>query len=145
MKSSQKITRIQLLTNDPDEQSVFGIVTADPDYKLSLKLNKTFRISLKNIPPIEITDEGGKELIFSRFSDMARSPEVVFHLFSNRSGKEFLIKKLKNIDYILMLQDSGKSYDIGKLTAQLRDIDTITAVFNIELGKLKDKNQKYLI
>jgi hypothetical protein len=123
---------------------MFGLVSADPDYKLSLTLNKIFGLSLKNIPAVKFTDDTGYELSFSRFSDTVTSPETIFSLISNRSGKYYLLKKLKNVDYILQIQDADNVTDINRFTAGLREIESITAVFNIDILAVGDKNLKYL-
>ncbi|MFZ0281534.1 MAG: IPExxxVDY family protein [Bacteroidales bacterium] len=145
MKSTRKITRIHLSVNDQDEPLIFGIVTSDPDYKLTLKLNTKLRISLKGSTHVRIRENEGKELVFSKFTDDKAAPDSVYHLFSNRTGNSFLIKSLKNIDYILLILDSGKNSSFEKIAGSLREIDTVTAVFNIEYKTLKDKNLKYLM
>ncbi|MDO9341767.1 MAG: IPExxxVDY family protein [Bacteroidales bacterium] len=144
MKSIQRITRLQLKINQNDEFILLGIVSAEPDYKLSLSINKKFRISLKNILPLKITDDTGSELAFSRFSDSSKSPDVVFNLFSNRSGKSFLLKKLKNVDYIFQVQDAENENHTDQITASLREIESVNAVFNIDINTFKDKNLQYL-
>jgi len=145
MKSLQKVTRVQLKVNQDEESILIGIVSAEPDYKLSLALNKKFRISLKNISPLKLADDSGSELLFSRFSDLSASPDRVFTLFSNRTGKYFLIKKLKNVDYIFQVQDTDAGYNSAEIAARLREIDSLTAVFIIDIATLKDKNSQYLI
>lgn len=145
MKSSQRITRIQLAINDEDEFVMLGIVSTDPDYKLSLSINKKLHISLKTTSPVEFRDDTGSELIFSRFSDSVGAPDLIFNLVSNRLGKNFLLKKLKNIDFIFQLYDPDRIYNINQLAALLREIDTVTAVFNLDLKVLKDKNLKYVL
>jgi len=144
MKNIQRITRVQLKINQKDDFKFLGIVSAEPDYKLSLSLNKKFRISLKNIIPVKITNDNGSELAFSRFSDSSKSPDVVFNLFSNRSGKSFLLNKLKNIDYIFQIQDAENEYNTEQIIASLREIESINAVFNIDINTFKDKNIQYL-
>jgi hypothetical protein len=145
MKGPQKITRIHLSVSEQDEPSIFGIVTPDADYKISLKLNKKLKISLKNSTPLEVEDNEGKKLDFSKFSDTSASPDSAFHLVSNRSGKNYFLKNLKNIDYILVLYDQGKKYNSEQITTSLREIETITAVFNIDRKVLKNKNLINLI
>jgi hypothetical protein len=145
MKSIQKVTRVKLKIDQKDDIILFGLVSAEPDYKLSLTLNKKFRISLRNILPVRITDDKGSELTFSRFSDTRSSPDIVFNLISNRSGKNFLIKKLKNVDYIFQVQDPGNENNINKLSSGLREIESVNAVFNIDINTFKDKNLQYLI
>jgi hypothetical protein len=120
MKSLQKITRVQLKISHIDESIMLGIVSAEPDYKLSHTLNKKFRISLKNISPVNITDNNGLELVFSRFSDSGGSPDIIFNLISNRTGKNYLLKKLKNVDYIFQIQDPDKEININNIAASLK-------------------------
>jgi hypothetical protein len=145
MKKIQKITRVQLQFDQEDAFSLFGIVTSEVDYKLSLAINKTFRISLKNISPVKITGDKGIDLSFSRYSDMDPSKEVSYTLVSNRFGKNFLLKKLKNVDFIFQVHDTENKNHINQIAAALREIESVTAVFTIELKSLIDKNLKYLI
>jgi ribosomal protein S11 len=145
MKNTQKITRVQLKISHDEEVVMVGLVSSEPDYKLSLILNKKFRISLKNISPITISDADGNELIFSRFSDANGTPDVIFNLISNRSGKNFLLKKLKNIDYIFQVPGPDRENNIDLLISTLKEIDSITAVFHINTNTIKDKNLHYLI
>jgi hypothetical protein len=145
MKSIRKVTRVKLHIKQINDFILFGLVSAEPDYKLSQSLNKKFRISLKNISPIKLTEDNGPEMVFSRFSDTSGSPEKIFNLISNRSGKQFLIKKLKNVDYIFQIQDSDNETSISNMTSGLREIDVITAVFNIDANSIKDKNLHYVI
>lgn len=144
MKSIQKITRVKLKINENNNIIVFGLVSSEPDYKLSLTLNKKFQISLKNTAPVKFADDKGFEFSFSRFSDSSSSSDTFFNLISNRSGKQFLLKKLKNIDYLFQVHDSDNKNNINHLTTLLREIDTVTAVFNIDINTIKDKNLQYL-
>jgi hypothetical protein len=144
MNSRQKITRVHLKINKNDDPILLGIVSTEPDYKLSLALNKKLMISLKNITPLELTDETGTNLSFSRFSDLSGAPDLIFNLISNRSDNNFLLKKLKNVDFILHVQDLENNNKINQLTESLREIYGITAVFNIDKEDIKDKNLLYI-
>jgi hypothetical protein len=145
MKSIKKITRVQLKLNQNEEVAMLGLVSSEPDYKLSLTLNERFGISLRNISPITISEEAGNELIFSRFSSSGRSPDTIFNLISNRTGKNFLLKKLKNVDYIFQVQNHDGEINISLITSILKEINSITAIFNINTDTIKDKNLQYLI
>jgi len=145
MKNSQKITRIHLSLNDQDIPVFLGLVSPDPDYKLSFRLNNKLNISLKNIDPVTIQDEEGKFFQFSKFSDSRLAPDLIFQLISNRMGKNYLLKKLTNIDYLLLIHDSEKNIRPENIISQIREIESITGVFNIDSKTLKDKNLKYLI
>jgi hypothetical protein len=144
MKSIQKVTRVKLDLDLNNDLIMVGLVSPEPDYKLSLSINRKFGISLKNLSPLKIEDGTGSELSFSRFSDTSGSPDIIFNLISNRNGKQFLIKKLKNIDYIFQVQDSENENKINQITAGLREIESVNAVFNININTFKDKNLHYL-
>jgi len=145
MKSAQKITRLQLSINPNDEFILFGIVSTEPDYKLSLEINRRFRINLKSVSPVQITETGNQELTFSRFTDTLNSPELIFSLFSNRSDKFFLVRKLKNVDYLFLIHDTENEIKDETVASGLREIGSITAVFNIDIKSLKDKYLQQII
>ena len=144
MKSTQKVTRVKLNIEQNNYYILLGLVSAEADYKLSLTLNKKFGIFLKNIPSLRLSGNNKTEVIFSRYSNNADSEDLIIELISNRSGKNYLLNKLKNIDYLLQIQNSEKEVDVNNITSSLREIDTITAVFNIGINTIKDKNLHYL-
>jgi hypothetical protein len=145
MKSGVKVKRVQLKDNQSNNSTIIGIVSTDPDYKLSLALNRKLKISLKNDSPIIIRDDSGNETIFSRFSDTTGSPHLYYDLTSNRSGKDFLLKRLKNIDFIFQIHNPGNEEAGRKIAATLKNTDCITAVFLIDPATVKDKNIQYVI
>jgi len=144
MRSSPKITRVQLKVNQNNESVLVGIVSTEPDYKLSLAINKKFKISLKNSRPVIVQDENGTDIAFSRFSDDA-SKKGPYELISNRLEKNFLIRKLKNIDYIFQIHNAVNTLEADNIMSLLRSTDSVTAVFNLDLKSLKDKNLHYII
>lgn len=145
MRKARKVTRVKLQIDQINNFILLGLVSSEPDYKLCLALNKKFSISLKNIEPVKLTGDKEAELHFSRFSDSGESSDRIINLVSNRSGKNHLIRKLRNIDYILHFNDPDNELSIEKLTSDLRDIPTITAVFNIDSDSIKDKNLHFVI
>lgn len=144
MKRIQKVTRLRLDEIHSNDLILIGVVSSEPDYKLSLSINKKFSISLKSISPLKITDTHGSELAFSRFADLSASPDLIFNLISNRSGKNFLLQKLKNVDYIFQIHDSEDEINITGISGTLREIESVNALFNIDMETFKDKNLHYL-
>jgi hypothetical protein len=144
MKSVQKITRIKLDVEQNIDYVLLGLVAAEPDYKLSLLINKKFGTSLKSIPPLKITGDNKSEYTFSRFSNYDNHANLVFYLVSNRSGKSFLLNKLKNVDYLLEILISERDVNLNLITSHLREIEAVTAVFKIDMNTIKDKNLLYL-
>ena len=144
MGSTSKIKKFHLPASDDDIPVLIGIVSSEPDYRLSLKLNHRLGIALKSIDPVEFADETGAEFRFSRFSDSPSHPSSGLQLVCNRSLKNFLLPKLKNIDFLILIPGSADELFLDKLMADLRETDSITGVFNIDPKTLKDKNLKFL-
>jgi len=141
MKKIQKVTRLKLHNDQNHDFILLGLVSAEPDYKLCLSLNKKFGISLKNISPLKIT---GIEHAFSRFSNTNNPGNIVFYLISNRTDKIYLLNKLKNIDYLLQIMVPENESDLKNITSKVREVEAVTAVFDIDIKTLKDKNSHYL-
>ncbi len=144
MGNTGKIKKFQLSASDEDIPALIGIVSSEPDYRLSLKLNRKLGIGLKSIEPVEFRDETGTEFIFSRFSDSPSHPTSGLQLVSNRSLKNFLLPKLKNIDFLILIPGSPDEKIIEKLITDIRETASVTGVFNIDVKALKEKNLKYL-
>jgi hypothetical protein len=144
MKKGEKIIRVHLKQSSKNEYYLLGLVSTEPDYRLSLALNKKILLSLKNNTPIEFTDKKGELLNFSRFSDLNGAPEIIYNLISNKSDKNILLKKFKNIDFFLQVHDFEGIKNIDMIINYLREIDRVTAVFKIDVDKIKDKNIHYL-
>lgn len=144
MKNIQKVKRVQLKLDQKDDLVLFGLVSSEPDYKLSLTINRKLKIYLKNLLPLKISTETGSELLFSRFCAHDESTGTTYNLFSNRLGKSFLLKKLKNVDYLFLVHHPEDEDITGTITPRLREIESVNAVFNIDLNDLKDKNLQYL-
>lgn len=145
MKSRQKITRVQLDVDANDDYMLLGVVSAEPDYKLSLSLNRKLKLALRHKNPIELNDENGVNHQFSRFTDHSVNTGITYNLISNKSGNAFLLKKLNKIDYLLQVQSNENNFSRENLTLALRSVETITAVFPLEPGEIRDKNLQYLI
>jgi len=145
MKSAAKIKRVTLNISENTEPLLFGIVAAEPDYKISLALNRKLGISLKSADPVILKEENDDELLFSRFSSPSDSPDLVYDLTSNRSGKSYLIRKMRNIDYFLQVHNADNETDTGKILSLIRETDCVTAAFKIGAEIIKDKNVRFLV
>ena len=141
----KKVTKIHLEASQNESVILFGIVSREPDYKLSLALNKKNGISLKHSDPIIIYDDSGNQHSFSRFTMSTSMNNIDYTLTSNRSGSFFMLKKLKNIDYLFHINNPDNSDLKLKISAILREIENIDAVFPLDIKTINDKNTSYLI
>lgn len=144
MRGRPKITKIQLRDPANEHYLFLGLVSTEADYKLSHLLNKKLGIALKNNKTLEVMGGDGSVIYFSRYSDTSGSPEISYNLISNRSDKDYLLKKFKSIDYLFQVHRNDNNFDIELLTTTLREIERITAVFKLDPQKIKDKNLIYL-
>ncbi len=138
IKSSQKVTKVQLNLDSEQDNSFLGIVSSDPDYKLSLLINKKLNINLQNDKPVVAPGKDGYKLSFSRFSDIKAGPEKTLHLVCNRHESDYLIKKMKKLDYLFQINSPDDDRDIENIASRLREITSITAVFILrpsDIGK----------
>jgi hypothetical protein len=143
MKSG-KVTRVRLEEGKEGSLTVLGIVSAEPDYKLSLLINRMTGLSLRNATPVNLTlDE--EEGHFSRFLSSGESSAATHSLIRNRSEAGLLFKQLRNIDYIFVINDPESEADEGMITAQLRNTESVTGVFNLKAELIKDRNFKLIL
>ncbi len=145
MKSTPKIKRVTLKISENSEPFLIGIVAAEPDYKISLAINRKLGTSLKSADPVILQEKNDIDLHFSRFSSPSDSPDLAYDLTSNRSGKNYLIKKMRNIDYFLQIHNVDNEADTGTILSLIREIDCVTAAFKIGSEIIKDKNIRFLV
>jgi hypothetical protein len=134
----KSVNRIQIDNEGSQTLVVFGIVSSEPDYKLSVLINQTLGNSLQSTEPVVINYRD-KTIEFSRFTDKSDLPHSSLSLIQNRSEKQTLLRKFPNIDYILVrTREAGKRKEADEeYSSRLRGIKHITAVFNIEIGKME--------
>ena len=73
MKSgSQRLNGYNLMIIQSSNSAIIGIVSTDPDYKLSLKINRKLKISLKNDSPVILGEDSGNEYSFQQVFQILR-------------------------------------------------------------------------
>jgi hypothetical protein len=138
MSREKKITRHTIESGEPQPFHFLGVVSSEPDYRLSVMINMHLGCDLRKCSDeITVTAQAGKQT-FSRFTP----GNPAFALVSNRSGAAVLIRKLKNIDF-LIIPGTGEKNDRNeaeRLAASLREIPEITAVFIFDSREISDRN-----
>ncbi|MFO7574059.1 MAG: hypothetical protein R6W67_02750 [Bacteroidales bacterium] len=130
---SDKIRKIQLQVKDDTCCSIYGIVFPEPAYKLCLALNNLLGISLKSDTPVVVDDGKGNKINFARFCDLSEIPLKWTALVSNRYESISLVKKLANIDYLILhFNDSENECDDNEFASSVRKSGVTNGIFNIE-------------
>jgi hypothetical protein len=141
MSPAGKITK-HIIKNEEIPAFLFlGIVSSEPDYRLSVMLNRHLGIDLRKKPE-EITEGSGEKT--HSYSVFTTAP-ITFSLISNRSMGGTLLRKLKNIDFLLNIHGTPDRKLAETLAAAVRDIPEVTAVFLFDSRDLSDKNIALLV
>ena len=139
------VTRIKLISDDIADPIFIGIAAHEPDYKLSLAINRKMGFGLKlgdSIIPEDDADLDGA--VFSKYSCSLNEGEMHIDLVANCHDNRVLIKKLSNIDYIMVVHNPESDSYVDFLMEKLKEISLISAIFLIPYDSIKDKNLGYL-
>lgn len=140
MNNGGKITRHTIPEEEIKEFFFLGVVSAEPDYRLSVLINMHLGTDLRKCnDEISVQTDSGRPS-FTRFTTVP--PE--FSLVSNRSEGYILLRKLKNIDFFLLFCGHDDKQKTEELAATLREIPEITAVFVLDSRKISDRNIRLL-
>ncbi len=136
MSTEKKITRHSIGTGETQPFFFLGLVSAEPDYRLSVMINRHLGTDLrKSNEDLVISSPAGIQS-FTRFYPLNRA----FALISNRCGRIVLLRKLKNIDFILVPGADQDRNEAERFAASLRLIPEITAVFLLDSRDNPDRN-----
>ncbi len=136
MSREKKITRHTIGTGNPLPFCFLGIVSAEPDYRLSVMVNRHLGTDLRRCNEDIIINSPSGTQQFSRF----KPENCEFSLVSNRSAGSVLLRKLKNIDYLFVPGGVHDRKEAEVLAASLRIIPEITAVFIFDSRDIPDRN-----
>lgn len=136
MTRDRKITRHTITSGEPTPFHFLGVVSAEPDYRLSVMINRHLGINLRKSPEDIIVSTPAGTNTFSRFTP----EDLTFTLISNRSEGNLLLRKLKNIDFLVIPGGNHGKKEAGEMAAELRKIPEITAVFILDSREISDRN-----
>jgi hypothetical protein len=139
VKEKGKITRINIENDHEGNFSFLGIVTSEPDYRLSLLINKKLGISLKHSVEEIRLENKNVSLSFSKFETSDRE----FILVSNKSDTGILIQKLNKVDFLFFAGRKNKKV-LDSIVSSIREISGITALFPLNSDEITDKNIEIL-
>jgi hypothetical protein len=140
----KSVKKIQLSPESLPLISLFGLVSSEPAYKLSVTLNTLLSTSLKNASPV-VVHYGTNIVSYNRFTDSENLPHSWISLIDNRSDNYCLTKKLPNIDFLIAHFSEYEKNSSDDFLFKLRAVKLITAVFQIENGVLESQMLELLI
>lgn len=121
---------------------LFGISSAEDDYKISWQISNSLKIEFLRRDNIKISDSKiCEDQIFSIFENITKTEDFNLKLISNKGNIGYLVPELKNIDYFIIISNNNEKSFIDDLLKQLRNIENISAVFKLNPESLKSKEK----
>jgi hypothetical protein len=123
--------------------TVLGLTTVAREYKLAWSINHALHINLIKQDDIAIEFLNNNRLEISNF--LHRSENSSIRLLKNKSydtndnSSLYLVPELKNIDYLMVLDDVTGSYNVREIISALSGISIVDFVTAIDTDKLKSK------
>ena len=137
MRSQGRKSLHKLVIDEEFDHQFLGIVSYEPDYRISLEINRKLGISLSNTDPVEAGRE--EKANYSRFTGKSRYNDLSYQLVSNKAGNNILSKAYPALDYLFVVCGSLNNEIVEETRMLLREIESITAVFVLDGGKLSDE------
>lgn len=134
------VTKFKISVEQAFDGLIIGILSQELDYKLALALNRKLHINLSSFSPIFLDHSSSNEVFFSRFHYSNNDHNLSYDLVSNRCGNVFLIKKLKNVDFLFLINNFEDNLEINEVIDKIKEIKSVIAVFNPDVNLIKDKN-----
>jgi hypothetical protein len=141
MTARGKITRHTIVSEETPAFWFLGVVSSEPDYRLSVMMNRGLGIDLRKCHDDIIISTKSEKKVFTRFASV--NPALT--LVSNHGKGSILIPKLKNIDFLLIISGQHDRNKADELAGIIRKIPEVTAVFLLDSSEIGDRNLSLLV
>lgn len=122
---------------------LLGINTSLKGYRLAWNLNTALGIDLQRAPSLEAYVAKNEREDFIFFSTFVEDQKIHYRLVENRTGAHLFIPEHPRADYLLLV-DTSPELQAEVLIAGIRQINTVSAVFEIDIQRLKSKQNLLL-
>ncbi len=136
-----KTEKLHISFDDFFDFKLIGISCSEKDYRLCWAINQTMGLDL-----VRMSNEGiasrSHLLDFPFFEYVDDEKGSVYRLLANRFENKTLMKELKTIDYLFLMQ--GEDANLHEITTKLGSIEFVFLATEIDISKLKEKDLLYL-
>ncbi len=123
--------------------SLLGISSHENDYRISWALNEHVGMHFAKTDNHNfLHPKFAETLVFTQYVYVDDADYRTFRLVSNRCDNGFLLDEYKNIDFWLLF-DTFEKPQLQTLVTKIRAIQFVSAVFSMDLEKLKNKNRLF--
>lgn len=127
----------KLKVPDINPYKLLGISSHENDYRLSWALNRKLGLQFRKVDNLIIRTINEEYNEFSIFQSHQDDNSLKMNLISNRCPDGFLIKEMRNIDFILQIFGEISQAELDTIVTKLKTINLVSAVFEILPGKIK--------
>ncbi len=117
---------------------MYAIAGTMKDYSFAYHLNNNAGLDLVNYEDIYFDMSSNPEQGFSWYHYEDKKNHTHYYLISNKSSGNLLIPSQKNFDFILLIKDALNDEAVSEVINKSRRISGITAVFKVDMNKVKD-------
>ena len=120
---------------------LIGISTNIPDYQLVAKINTILHIDLERKREdytLSLNGLEGKK--FKWYSYLPNEEDLEIYLIVNRGENGFLVEEIKQMNSFLLIFGELNYLKINEIIQQIQSIPQVISSTNLEIDKLKSKN-----
>lgn len=125
---------------EPDFNFILIAITSQlKDYRLCFAINKITESDFRKIEDYELLLKNEAEKYFSRYYYHPTNSDYEIYLLANKGTEGYLIPEAKEADYFLIIKEFIDDEDLDLFLSQLKQIDDIQVVVELNPNKLKSK------
>ena len=135
------MAKLKLISKTPSypDLAIIGINSQLKDYRLAFFLNKDTDLSLNRLNDLPVFAEKENLLPeYPLFYCHQSRQRIHFYLLGNNHITSKIIPVYKQADFLLMVRGQFEQENIVSLTQNIRKINGVQLVFNIDLLKVKN-------
>jgi len=120
-----------------EDYHLLGLVSNLKDYSLTFFINNLLELDLKKFGDLKPEPEGKQA--YSWYCHWRKGEPVSYYLIGNHHANGKLIPAQKHLDFFFLIKN-GSEKRMSEIVGKLRAIDKVTAVFQLDMAKIKDMN-----
>ena len=132
------VKKIEIDINYDDAFIMLGIVSTNPDYQLTHFINKALGIHFSKYEDFLFNESGKKKHPYSWYYCFSEELKTKAYLIGNYHRTKKLLPEYKQIDFFIILENNNDTTQLNDIVNALRSIKKVTAVFKLDLGKIKN-------
>ncbi len=138
--NSRKKMSKQLLNIEYDYDFLLvGLVCQAKDYRLCFEVNKTLGFEFCKIDDTEIQLNKQKEPSYFSTYLYENEDEISFYIIFNRGTKGYLVPEQNKLDCFIVVRGPLRADQKKELVSNLKEIKLILGVYELDVKKLKSK------